>query len=575
MSERIELKMRDVFYNNGITNIFWATLKSYDLEYEENENGLKIEKDGIRLILRPFMLEITGDKESIKEWYRGISFYLTKIGLFEIDRVVYNFEKEKLEEGYSLGIKPFALRTWGTSIGSKFISAPSLWKNLSQSEINKLKKAIKEYENKTGKSLEVLVKDNLFKKKWEKEGVYIQVAKKEIISKLAGDRGEFEEGNNNCEICGSSYTQYKHNKVFKRDTSVLPTIIGLEYSGFKDLTIGKNTVCAFCDLVLRYNFFWTFYVKAKKSIILHINIPDLIALFELKNGLFNIKMEDITGENIKQSTNIPYQGFYIPSPERALLALSLFVYKLIKEKQADEKLQLLFAKKKEFLQIAGILFDNQGIYQFIEYHKLSKFLEFLDKLPDITLLSQPLGKNTFMLNKGEHKGIYERPLLLNLLEFKPISKNLAEIAFFKIKKEMNQSYLSKNFEEMISIFYQFLTEEEFMEKEAIEIIRKYGWAIGTIAKAIEDKGIFYELRDAKHKEQFVKVLRDFSFRMIKKAEDLREKFDKTALNTFTGRDQEFINLLYGKGDRWEEIRDLLAFFSVNNYLKDFSSQSIN
>ena len=114
-----------------------------------------------------------------------------------------------------------------------------------------------------------------------------------------------------------------------------------------------------------------------------------------------------------------------------------------------------------------------------------------------------------------------------------------------------------------------------MEKEAIEIIRKYGWAIGIIAKAIEDKGIFYELRDAKHKEQFVKVLRDFSFRMIKKTDDLREKFDKTALNTFTGKDQEFINLLYEKEDRWEEIRDLLAFFSVNNYLKDFSSHPIN
>jgi len=576
MSERIELKMRDVFYNNGITNIFWATLKSYDLEYKENENELEIEKDGIKLALKPFMLEITGDKESIKEWYRRVSFYLTNIGLFEIDRVVYNFEKEELEEGYSFRVKPFASRTWGTSIGSKFISAPSLWKNLSQPVINKVKKAIKKHENKTGKSLEALVKDNLFKKKWEKEGVYVQVTKEEIISNLVGDRYKFGEGNNRCEICGSLYTKYSKNNRFERRTYLQPTLIGFDYSGFKDQMLSKqNTVCAFCDLVLRYNFFWTFYVKAKKSIILHINIPDLIALFELKNGLFNIKMEDITGENIKQSTNIPYQGFYIPSPERALLALSLFVYKLIKEKQADEKLQLLFAKKKEFLQIAGILFDNQGIYQFIEYHKLSKFLEFLDKLPDIALLSQPLGKNTFMLNKGEHKDIYERPLLLNLLEFKPISKNLAEIAFLKINEDMNQSYLSKSFEEMISVFYQFLTEEEFMEKEAIEVIRKYGWAIGTIAKAIDDKGIFYELRDAKHKEQFVKVLRDFSFRMIKKADDLQEKFDKTALNTFTGRDQEFINLLYGKGDRWEEIRDLLAFFAVNNFLKNFSSESVN
>jgi len=574
--DNIILKLRDCFYNNGITNIFWATLKSYDVEYEEKENELKIEKDGVKLTLKPFMLEITGDKESIKEWYREISFYLTRIGLSEVKRIVYHREKGELEEGSSFIGKPFTSRTWGTRIGSTFISGLSLWRNLSLSEINKVKKAIKEYENKTGKSLDTLTKENLFKKKWEKEGVYIQVAEEEITSNLVGDRYKFGEGNNKCEICSSLSTKYSKNNHFERRTFLQPTLIGFDYSGFKDQMLSKkNIVCAFCDLVLRYNFFWTFYVKAKKSIILHINIPDLIALFELKNGLFNIKMEDITGENIKQSTNIPYQGFYISSPERALLALSLFVYKLIKEKQADEKLQLLFAKKKEFLQIAGILFDNQGIYQFIEYHKLSKFLELLDKLPDITLLSQPLGKNTFMLNKGEHKDIYERPLLLNLLEFKPISKNLAEIVFLKIKEDMNQSYLSKNFEEMISIFYQFLNKEVFMKKEVIEVIRKYGWAIGTIAKVIDEKGMFYELRDAKNKEQFIKVLRDFSFRMIKKADELEEKFDKTALNIFTGKDQEFINLLYEKEDRWEEIRDLLAFFSVNNYLKDFSSQPIN
>ncbi|MCD6539974.1 MAG: hypothetical protein J7K37_04655, partial [Candidatus Omnitrophica bacterium] len=302
--DNIVLKLRDCFYNNGITNIFWVTLKSYDVEYEEKENELKIEKDGVKLTLKPFVLEIKGDKESIKEWYRRVSFYLTNIGLFEIDRVVYNFEKEELGEGYSFKRRPFASRTWGTSIGSKFISAPSLWKNLSQSEVNKVKKAIKDYENKTGKSLEVLVKDNLFKKEWGKEGVYIQVEKKEIISKLVGSRYEFREGSNKCEICGSLYTKYSNNEHFERRTFLQPTLIGFDYSGFKDQMLSKkNIVCAFCDLVLRYNFFWTFYVKAKKSIILHINISDLIALFELKNGLFNIKMEDITGENIKQSTN--------------------------------------------------------------------------------------------------------------------------------------------------------------------------------------------------------------------------------------------------------------------------------
>ena len=345
-------------------------------------------------------------------------------------------------------------------------------------------------------------------------------------------------------------------------------------------------MCAFCDLVLRYNFFWTFYAQTliynpntkkreTRSIILHIDIPDLIALLKLKEGIFNIKMEDITGEDVKQNTNIPFQGFYLSSVERAILALSLFVYKQIKEKTADKNLQLFFANKRDFIQISGIFFDATKIYQFIQYHKLSKFLEFLSQLKSIKFIKDTLNAGTFSLVKGQQKDLYEKELLSSLLEFHPIAHNLAEIAFLKIKGDIYSSYLSKDFEEMVTIFYRFLKREETMEKEAIELIRKYGWALGTMAKAIKkpkgDPGVFYELRDAKQIEQFIKVLRDFSFRMIKKTEELKEGFDTAALNTFTGKDQEFINLLNEEEDRWEEIRDLLAFFSINTYLKGMPS----
>lgn len=57
---KINLKMRDVFYNNGITNIFWATLKAYDVEYVEKGNVLQIEKEGVELTLKPFVLEVEG-----------------------------------------------------------------------------------------------------------------------------------------------------------------------------------------------------------------------------------------------------------------------------------------------------------------------------------------------------------------------------------------------------------------------------------------------------------------------------------------------------------------------------------
>ena len=50
--------MRDVFYNNGITTIFWATKNAYDVEYKEKNNSLEIEIEGVKLILKPFILEI-------------------------------------------------------------------------------------------------------------------------------------------------------------------------------------------------------------------------------------------------------------------------------------------------------------------------------------------------------------------------------------------------------------------------------------------------------------------------------------------------------------------------------------
>jgi hypothetical protein len=572
MLEGIKLKMRDVFYNNGITNIFWATLKTYDVEYEEKNNSLEIETEKVKLILKSFVLEIEGENENIREWYRKIGSFLTDSGLSHINRLVYNRENSKLEKGYSYGVKPFASRNWGTSIGSKFISAPSLWKNFSDIEREEIKRAVNNYQEKSGKSLKQLRKDNLFKEKWEKEGVYVQIQKDKITDKLIGKRDEFNTGGNLCEICNSSYTAYGEKELFKRDTAIVPTVIGLNYSGFKDLTIGNNLVCAFCDSALRYNFFWTFYARSeKKTLVLHIDIPDLIALFKLKEGIFDIKMEDIAGENIKQSTNIPYQGFYLSSTERAILALSLFVYRQIKERIADENLQLLFAKKKDFIQIVGIFFDAQGIYQFIQYHKLSRLLEFLSQTQNIKFIGNSLGAGAFSLIKGKQKDIYEKELLSNLLEFHPIAHNLAEIAFLKIKGDIYSSYLSRDFEELVTIFYQFLKKEESMEKEAIEVIRKYGWSLGTIAKTIKDKGVFYELRDAKQPEHLIRVLRDFSFKMIKKTEELKSNFDTAALNTFTGKDQEFINLLNEKEDRWEEIKDLLAFFSVNTYLKGMPS----
>jgi hypothetical protein len=570
---QIDLKMGDVFYNNGITNIFWATRNAYDVEYAEMDSSLQIEAEGVKLILKPFILEIKGEDNNIRKWYRKASFFLIDIGLSPYERIVYHPEDNILEVGYSYIKNSFADRTWKP----QHIEHPCLLKGKKLKEhLPQIETLLKTYPQKTGKNQDTLIKEKRIKKEWKKKGFFKKIAKKQVVEHLLRGREYYNKGSSPCNVCGSDLT-ITHSGKFDIDSAVLPSVIGKNYAGFKEFAQSENVsvVCAFCDLILRYNFFWTFYAKANKTIVLHVDIPDLITLFKLKEGIFNIAMEDISGEDIKQSTNIPYQGFYLSSTERAILATALFVYKQIKEGKADENLQLLFDKKRDFIQVAGIFFDAQGIYQFIQYHQLSKFLDFLDSLSEIKSLSNSLTTGTFSLIKGEHKDLYEKSLLSNLLEFHPIAYNLSEIAFLKIKGDIYPSYLGRNFEEMMITFHQFLKKEESMEKEVIELIRKYGWALGTIAKAIKkpkgDPGVFYELRDVKRIEQFIKVLRDFSFRMIKKAEELKGQFDIAALNTFTGKDQEFINLLYEKEDRWEEIRNLLIFFSVNTYLKGMPS----
>lgn len=102
---KIQLKMQDVFYNNGITNIFWATAKAYSAEYEEKNNFLQIEIEKIKLILKPFVLEIEGNENDIKKWYCKIGAYLSNMGLLDINRLVYNKEKNIIEQGYFFGVQ--------------------------------------------------------------------------------------------------------------------------------------------------------------------------------------------------------------------------------------------------------------------------------------------------------------------------------------------------------------------------------------------------------------------------------------------------------------------------------------
>lgn len=561
---KIELIQRDVFYNNGITNIFWATLKEYDEEYNEMENIYKVDVDGVSLNLKRLSLIIEGEEENIKNWYKRVSEFLINTGLTKTKRLVYDGESKEFKEGYSFIRRPFAVRTWGSSVNSKLIAGPSIVKKFCEGDISK---ALNIYEERTGKTLKELDKEGVFKKNWYKEGIYIPIDEQVVIDNLMKNRYSFQKATDDtCEICGSPYVLDNKREKYKRDSAVIPTVIGLNYSGFKDLMVNnKNIICAFCDLVLRYCFFWSFY---SKSLVLLFDVPDLVELFNLKTYL-NISIESSIEKDKNSNLNT---SFRLSSVERILLALIIEVFKRIQIEGSSKDLEIILKERSNILRVYGIFFAEEGISCLIEYHKLTRFLEFLSNIKNYKAISEPFEKGRFSLTKGQNKDIYEKEFLRKFLDFREVAPILKEVAYLKIKENIYQNPFLKDFEDMLIIYYQFVEEVRKMSKEDLEFLRKFGWVIGTLAQTMGnkgDKGIFYELRDAKKIEHIEKVLRDFSFKLLRNEDEIRQKdnFVQAALTFYTSKDKDFISLLEKTSSEWNKIRDLVSFFAVNSFLK--------
>jgi len=570
-------KIRDYFYNNGIINLFWATQQFYAISYSDEQDILLLRPDKeFSLCLFPHQLVIEGQEIKIQEWYRNISFFFTKLGLEKTPRLVFNKQTNRLEEGFSYKQRPYSSRIWGTAIGSKFISAPSLDKKIPKELV---KQALKSYEKEKGKNLNQLDKEGLFKKFWEKDGVYVQVDFETIFSKLFKNRHQFEKSKKEkCEICGSELTRF-NGEVYKRDSQTYPTVIGMDYSGFKEfMQSSKMVLCAFCDLALRYNFFWSFYVGGNPNILLHLEYPDLVSLFRLKYEVFDIKMERI--DNLNQVTNIPFPDIkHFASAERAILGLALYITRRIAT-GANLEINYVTGDKSHLLKIVSFYFDSTQISGLSEYHQFNRLVQWLSKQPEKSIV-KPLSNFSFKINSNKNQFLVETKLLRNFLDFKDISAPLAEIAILKIRGLKNEKSsiglsinpfpVESNFENLIVQYYQYI-KEFVMNKDQLYFLKDYGWALGTLVKATDDLSIFYELREAKKLDHIVNVFRNFSFKLLRAEETIgaKDEYVKGALTRFVSKDLEIVQLFEALQNEWVKARDLLLFFAVNNYLKKYN-----
>jgi len=566
-------KTRDFFYNNGIVNLFWATQQVYSLSYGESDSRLILKPfEGLMLTLFSHKMVIDGEEQRVRDWYKTVSFYFINSALKEVRRI--GIIENKLVDTFSYIKKPFADRNWKP----QHIEKPQLIQKFDKLLIEKL---LEDYEKKTGNPESKLAKNKLIKKEWRKKGFFIPLKKEKVIEHLVAKRDTFVKGKEKCEICGYSMTYFNKYKRFEKNSAVVQTAIGTAYSGFKDFMSSKNSVlCAFCDLALRYNFFWSFYVAGKPHILLHLDYPNLISLFHLKHDVFEIKMENVV--NLKQGTNIPFPPInYYTSTERAILGLALYIaQRIATDKNFD--IQLVTGEKSHLLKIISFYFDSTQISGLMEYHQFNLLVQWLSKQPSDAII-KPIKNSVFRLNTKNNQYQVETNLLRNMIYFQDISAPLAEIAYLKIqgvKTEMgtNGMYIppfpvGAEFENLVVNFYKYI-KEPVMNETQLQLLKDYGWALGTLARAVDDLTLFYELREAKKLDHVINVMRNFSFKLLREENTIDEKGDyaKGALGRFIGKDMDIVQLFESMQDQWSKARDLLLFFAVNNYLKKYDSK---
>ena len=583
---KVELKARDFIYNNGIVNLILITKKLGGIT-EKKDSFLTVKYNKVSFQLYPYLLRITGEEEDIRNWYRDVSMKFAKLGLSTVERKVVGEIRENgskiiyndFRNGYSYKPKSFAKRTWGTSITTHTIQRLVKKSELSSQELEALERIFSKYSD---RQLKELKKGNLINKK---EGqYYFQRSISSIAEELLNGRENFIETEDRCEICGLNFTRYKDpsgkNKTYMTNTSTLIFSKGPDYTCFKDIKKKKKTmrICAFCDLALRYAPFWSPYaaINNEYTSLIFFDTHDLISLYKLKSCLDSINPERPLSKNTNSNIEISRNYFKIFSLERLLILLSIYISERLKD------IEILIIDSDVPVSVFGTTFSNKEVTEFMEYTKFSKLINLInEKVNDEKIgyiISKVLRNGTFLLTSGnfENRDLYEKEILTKILHFKPFETVLKEIFLEKIKPKprINTSYLGKDFEKFIETFYsKFLEKEESMKKEDLELVEKIGWAIGTLVYELDEKGVFYEMRETKKLEHFLEVLRDISFRLVgaEKEEKLYDKsggnYYKMAKNTFISLGDKVISLLLESKERWKMIRDLIIFFSINNYLK--------
>ena len=324
---------------------------------------------------------------------------------------------------------------------------------------------------------------------------------------------------------------------------------------------------------------------------IYLNSSRLDCLLEFKNELRindeKTEYKDEKTEEIKAiPTNIDFRNqlfkdgiknpyFYISNSEAEFeLKFFMYLFSLIYhiedsyEKEPEER----YKKQKENLYnslkyITFFTYTQEGDMKssLNEYSKAYKLIKFFKKLKEYRMekdnksifayLSELI--TTLSLSKSNKEvNLNIKSFADNLLNFKNLRKNYLEASFDVLKN--NKGRLGKE----LSVFENLYLKEIKKEDLEMDLYRKskiIGEGIGNFEAQIEDKNLLFTLRNIKNHKQLISYFKNFKFEVLKNQE--KAKFNIEFINSLA----DILDELDKCPENWEIVRDYIAIYAIDKY----------
>jgi hypothetical protein len=299
--------------------------------------------------------------------------------------------------------------------------------------------------------------------------------------------------------------------------------------------------------------------KFKESL----NIKDDDIEYRDKNGQLKSTNSNIDFFEVLSKDEIIAKNFYILHSAEEF-EVKFFMYLFSVFYHIEEKYEKSNERRKERAKelydtlkyISFTVYTDDGTFKtsLEEYTKAYWLIQFFYKIKEKDLFKYL--SNLFIcfsLSQGTQENVNMRQWCQNLLDFSDLRREYY-LASFNILKNNSECFFGKSLFEFEQVYLEFILGGKNMNTHIDA--KKIGDGIGHFCAELKDKDLLFKLRNIKNYKQLISYFKDLKFSVLKNEREA--KFSKEFNDAFE-------NVLNDIEQNWEVVRDYIAIYAIDKF----------